>query len=189
MANTPVQGWPVPSGSQGPATAADFAALGGAAELGSVMRFATASARDTAVPALSRKAGMIARVAAEALPKMVDVDTGTFKSFIPDLTFRTGQPSAITGTTPAVGGLLEIRAASQTLTTDGSGGAHITFYGGAFTGLMTIFAMPGDASGSVVLVRPYAYTTSGFDAVCFNSSWAVVASTSVRVNWFALGWV
>jgi hypothetical protein len=60
MATTPLQGWTVPAGSQAPATAADFATLAGAAEKQSVMVFATTAAMDTAIPAASRKAGMIA---------------------------------------------------------------------------------------------------------------------------------
>lgn len=60
MATTPLQGWTVPAGSQAPATAADMAALGGAAEKQAVMVYATTAAMDTAIPTANRKAGMIA---------------------------------------------------------------------------------------------------------------------------------
>lgn len=63
MAATPLQSWTVPAGSQAPATAADMAALGGAAEKQAVMVYATTAAMDTAIPTANRKAGMIAWVA------------------------------------------------------------------------------------------------------------------------------
>ncbi len=63
MATTPLQGWTVPAGSQAPATAADMAALGGAAEKQAVMVYATTAAMDTAIPTANRKAGMIAWIA------------------------------------------------------------------------------------------------------------------------------
>lgn len=78
MATTPLQGWTVPGGSDAPANASAFAALGGFAEAQSNMVFATTSARDTAIPTGSRKAGMVSLATADGVWRTVLTNGGSW---------------------------------------------------------------------------------------------------------------
>lgn len=59
MATTPLQGLTVPTDADGPLGGTQIATLGAAVEKQLVMRYASASARDTAIPAANRVEGMV----------------------------------------------------------------------------------------------------------------------------------
>lgn len=59
MATTPLQGLTVPTDADGPLGGTQIATLGAAVEKQLVMRFASASARDTAIPSANRVEGMV----------------------------------------------------------------------------------------------------------------------------------
>lgn len=73
---TPLQGWPVPGGSDAPANSPAFAAALSAAEKQSVMVFADATARDALILTANRKKGMVAFLTALGAFTRVTVDGG-----------------------------------------------------------------------------------------------------------------
>lgn len=83
MATTPLQGWPTPGGSDAPANASAFAALGAAAEKQSNMVFADATARDAAIATGSRKAGMVCYLSTLGVWQSVRANAGPWTPYVP----------------------------------------------------------------------------------------------------------
>lgn len=179
MAQTPRQGWPVPAGGDAPATAADFAALGAAAEKQSVMRFPNDAARSAAIPAT--EPGMVSFVDTKGYHETVRGTGGPwdllslFAGIEPDGTIvgtYAGQP-------------LTVWTFSKAIVTDANGDGII---------------MPGSAWGSGGLFYAHVGGADTYPVVAstrilsgnlvgrFYNMDTLAASTSIAARGFVLGW-
>lgn len=94
-----------------------------------------------------------------------------------------GVGTSYTASPPAADGAFKMQAGTTVRTTNGSGDYTVTFPTAFSTGVLTIVACDGDDSGTPNLsVIAATVTTSQF------SGSSNKASSTIRVNWIALGW-
>lgn len=183
MASTPKQGWPVPGGAQAPATAADFAALGAAAEAQSVMVFATPAAMDTAIPPAARKAGMVAWI--NSLGRHVRVAADAQAGTLPPMSLLGSVlPDAVTVGAFDASKPLKVWTIRRAVTTDAFGDAILLSAADIGSGCILGGVVTG---GDIYNVTASLRAASGNLVVRLWSAGAIFASGSAAVQGFVVG--
>lgn len=188
---TPLQAWPIPSGGDAPSSTSALATLGAAVEKQALMRFPTDTARDAAIAAGTRVAGMVAYIDSYGYFTTVKVNGGPWSRLAAEDLFPGGD-TALKGNSPGAGVPKIRKEFSDVLTTATFGGFNAPFHGGPFpNGITSLVMTPGDNAGSLGFLLPVLANVqlSSYNGVAYTLAGNNMASgLAIRVNILALGW-
>lgn len=155
-----------------------------------VLRFATTTARDTAIPAPARKAGMISRAATIGYHETVVVDGGPWTPLASRDLFPGGS-AVMYGSAPAAGAL-KIRLEGTAVLTVNSGSWVRLSMGSTFShGIVSAIITPGDVASDLgqCIISNSSVTLSTMDIVVRTYTGATIAAGNlVRINYMIVGW-
>ena len=153
------------------------------------MRFATTTARDTAIATGSRKAGMRAWIDALGYWTTVLTDSGSWVQESIRETF-TGTEGTWLGSTPPAGTLIVHRRGTVVVPTTGVGGLAFNFTPAFSNGIVSCLVTPGDNAAGAAFVVPILGNCglSEWNGQVFAPGGSSVNNATVRLNYFAEGW-
>lgn len=183
---TPLQGIPIPSGGDAPSSVAAFATGFGAVEAKLVMRYASAAARDTALPVAARKGGMVSSVGGGGALQWMPADGGAWVSLAAVETFKGGGGFMVGAAAPA--GALKIVFEDSVYVTLNSAGAFTHLFGGMPNGIVTAFYMVGESPQTGVYLTTSASTLSSITGSVIAFGGGAAGAGGCRLNFRIVGW-
>ena len=154
-----------------------------------VTRWATSTARDTALPAGSRKAGMVSFCATVGYLETILTDGGSWVPLATRDTFSGSEP-VLAGSAPPAGKLKIRREGTSVLTVQS--GSFVTLSFPAYAnGLVTAIPSVGDVASDLgmCIISNASTTLSSINVVVRTYAGATIAAGNiVRINWLTVGW-